>query len=94
MQACRERVRELAVRLPKLQADASKAAQDMAAAQQQSEDADITDEGREALLERIQGLTAAETEVKEGLADAEQVQQQRSSSNCSLVHSFINRHTR
>lgn len=73
MQACSERVHELTTQLPKLQAEAAKAEQDMAAAQQQSEDADITDEGREALLERIQSLTSTESEVKQRLLEAEQV---------------------
>lgn len=45
----------------------------MVSAQQQSEDAEITDEGREALLERIQALTTTESEVKQSLLEAEQV---------------------
>ena len=73
VQACSERAQALEVQVPKLRADATKAEQDMAAAQQQSEDAEITDEAREALLERIQRLTVSESEVKKSLADAEQV---------------------
>lgn len=73
VQACGERAHELAGQLPKLQAEAAKAAQDMSAAQQQSEASEITDEAREALLERIQALTTSESEVKQRLSDAEQV---------------------
>lgn len=53
----------------------------MVSAQQQSQDSEITDEGREALLERIQELSAAESEVKERLSTAEQAHTYFSSLN-------------
>jgi hypothetical protein len=94
LQACQERADELAVQLPKLQAEAAKVEQDMAAAQQQSEDAEITDEGREALLERIQTLTTTQSEAQQRLSDAEQVLDQLPSNTChstcsdALITSF------
>jgi hypothetical protein len=69
----RGKAADLQAALPGLVAEAAKLEADMAAAQAQSQDADITDEGREALLERIQSLTAAEKATSAKQQAAEEV---------------------
>eukprot|EP00892_Ulva_mutabilis_P010296 jgi/Ulvmu1/7639/UM038_0066.1 len=75
-QASADQLRDVQAQLPQLQAEAEAAAAEMQAAQAEAQDAGVTDEEREALMERIPVLTTAESHLAASLQAARERKEQ------------------